>query len=70
MSNRCTVCGKPWSAHLGVEGTCRLHFSCRDAIVKALAVLDAWGDGGKLHRTLETVLERGLTWTPDGWELP
>lgn len=70
MTDRCAVCGKPWSTHLGVEGTCRLHYRCRDSIVKALAVLDAWGDGGRTHKVLVEVLESGLERDQTEWRLP
>ena len=70
----CSICGKPLFAHLGVEGTCRLHFQCRDALVKILAVCDAWGDGGRMHQAIVRIGERGLdrsSITHDGeWRFP
>ncbi|MFU2207202.1 hypothetical protein [Solidesulfovibrio sp. C21] len=71
---RCSVCGKPWTAHLSVEGTCRLHLAAVDALVKILAVCDAWGDGGRMHEAIVRIGERGLDRArilQDGeWRLP
>lgn len=73
-ADRCSSCGTPWTAHLGVEGTCRLHLAAADALVKILAVCDALGDGGEMHRIIVRLGERGLEYariTRDGeWRLP
>ena len=32
MTDKCEFCGKPWSEHLGIQGTCRLLKIARDEL--------------------------------------
>lgn len=57
-TDRCPCCGKPYTVHPDLVETCRANFQARDGLVKILALCDALGDGGDLHKRIVQEAEK------------
>lgn len=59
-TDRCPVCGKPYTAHPGLTETCRENLQARDGLVKIQALCDALGGGTELARLVLEVAGKAL----------